>query len=129
MELKLAFEKQGGLIPVIAQDWKTNEVLMLAYVDTDALEQTQKTGKAHYYSRSKKRQWMKGESSGHTQEVKEILVDCDQDTLIYKVEQVGNAACHTGYRSCFFSRLTSEKTLVSDQSEKIFDPEEVYSAK
>ena len=129
MELQLDFEKQGGLLPVIAQDWETNEILMLAYVDSEALKATQETGKAHYYSRSKKRLWMKGESSGHIQEVKEILVDCDQDTLVFKIKQIGGAACHTGHRSCFFSRLTSEGTLISDTSEKVFDPDEVYSSK
>ncbi|MGK5091686.1 phosphoribosyl-AMP cyclohydrolase [Deltaproteobacteria bacterium TL4] len=127
MKLNLAFDKQEGLLPVIVQDEQSNEVLMLAYVDREALEQTQKTGKAHFYSRSKKRLWMKGESSGHIQEVQEILVDCDQDTLIYKVRQIGGAACHTGYRSCFHSRLSSENTLELNHCEKVFNPQDVYS--
>ena len=126
MELNLAFEKQGGLLPVIAQDWQSGEILMLAYVNPEALQKTQASGKAHYFSRSKQRLWMKGEESGHIQEVKEILVDCDQDTLIFKVHQQGGAACHTGYRSCFFSRMTPQGTLVPDQSEQVFDPEKVY---
>ena len=127
MKLELAFQKQEGLLPVIVQDWMTGEVLMLAYTDAEALKTTQQTGKAHYYSRSKQRYWMKGETSGHIQEVKEILVDCDQDTLVFKVYQQGGAACHTGHRSCFFSRLAGN-TLEHTGSPKVFNPAEVYGS-
>jgi len=109
--MKIDFEKNNGLIPVIVQDIDTNEVLMLAYMNEEALEKTLKTGYAHYFSRSRNRLWKKGESSGHTQEVKEILVDCDNDTILLKVKQNG-VACHTGRKSCFFTNLkTGEKVL------------------
>lgn len=100
---KLKFD-ENGLIPVIAQDVKTKEVLMLAYANREAIEKTIQTGLAHYWSRSRKKLWMKGETSGNVQKVVEIRVDCDGDTLLYMVEQIGNA-CHTGNRSCFFRRL------------------------
>jgi phosphoribosyl-ATP pyrophosphohydrolase/phosphoribosyl-AMP cyclohydrolase len=111
------FEKNGGLVPVIVQDVDTNEVLMLAYMNKEALELTQKTGYAHYFSRSRNKLWKKGESSGNTQEVKEILVDCDNDTILLKVKQNG-PACHTGRKSCFFTNLqTGEITM--DKEEEI----------
>lgn len=100
---RLKFD-ENGLIPVIAQDVKTREILMLAYANREAIEKTIRTGFAHYWSRSRKKLWMKGETSGNVQRVVEIRVDCDGDTLLYVVEQVGNA-CHTGNRSCFFRRL------------------------
>ncbi|MBF0286822.1 MAG: phosphoribosyl-AMP cyclohydrolase [SAR324 cluster bacterium] len=125
--MKLDFEKQNGLIPVIAQDSETQEVLMLAYVNEEAFEKTLETGKAHYYSRSRDKLWMKGESSGHTQEIKEILVDCDEDTLVFKIHQVGGAACHVGYNTCFYRRLEGDKTMTLTKTEKVFDPEKVYS--
>ena len=104
--------EKSDLVPVIAQDFQTNEVLMLAYMNEEALRKTLTSGKAHYYSRSKQRIWMKGESSGNIQYVKEIYVDCDNDTILLKIEQVGGAACHTGRRSCFFTKLdTSEIVL------------------
>ena len=109
------FEKNKGLVPVIVQDVDTNEVLMLAYMNKEALELTQKTGFAHYFSRSRNKLWKKGESSGNTQEVKEILVDCDNDTILLKVKQNG-PACHTGRKSCFFTKLqTGEKVLDKEQ--------------
>ncbi len=109
--MKVDFKKNGGLVPVIVQDVETNEVLMLAYMNEEALELTQKTGYAHYYSRSRNKLWKKGESSGHTQEVKEMLIDCDNDTILLKVKQNG-VACHTGRKSCFFTKLdTSEEIL------------------
>jgi phosphoribosyl-AMP cyclohydrolase len=108
------------LIPAIAQDWKTGEVLMLAYMNDEALAKTRETGKAHYYSRSRKKLWLKGESSGHFQLVKEIRIDCDQDAILLQIEQVGGA-CHTGYRSCFYR--TIDGIIVSD---RIFSPEDVY---
>lgn len=107
---KLDWEKQNGIIPVITQDYETNEVLMLAYMNKEALQLTLESGFAHYFSRSKQRLWKKGESSNHTQEVKSIRVDCDNDTLLLKVHQNG-VACHTGRRSCFFTDIqTGEKT-------------------
>jgi phosphoribosyl-ATP pyrophosphohydrolase/phosphoribosyl-AMP cyclohydrolase len=109
------FEKNGGLVPVIVQDVDSNEVLMLAYMNEEALNLTQKTGFAHYFSRSRNKIWKKGESSGNTQEVKEILVDCDNDTILLKVKQKG-VACHTGRKSCFFTKLdTKEKVLDKEQ--------------
>jgi len=108
------------LIPAIAQDWKTGEVLMLAYMNDEALAKTRETGKAHYYSRSRKKLWQKGESSGHFQLVKEIRIDCDQDAILLLIEQEGGA-CHTGYRSCFYR--TIDGIIVS---ERVFSPEDVY---
>lgn len=102
------FTKNNGLVPVIVQEFETNEVLMLAYMNEEALSLTQSTGFAHYFSRSKNRIWKKGESSGHTQEIKEILVDCDNDSLLIKVIQEG-VACHTGRKSCFYTNLESGK--------------------
>ena len=125
--VKPDFEKTGGLVPVIAQDWQTGEVLMLAYMNEEAWEKTLETGKVHYYSRSRQKIWLKGESSGHFQIVKEIRLDCDLDTLLIKVEQLGGAACHKGYCSCFFRRLKDGDLEVV--GEKIFDPEVVYGKK
>ncbi|MBA3027316.1 MAG: phosphoribosyl-AMP cyclohydrolase [Desulfobacteraceae bacterium] len=123
--IELDFDKIGGLIPAIAQDFKTGEVLMLAYVNRESWEATLATGKATYYSRSRKALWVKGETSGHVQWVKEIRIDCDNDTLLLKVDQVGGAACHTGYRSCFHQKVVNQSIVVD--GEKIFNPEEVYS--
>jgi len=109
-----------GLVPAIAQDADSGEVLMLAYVSPTALERTRETGEAHYYSRSRERLWRKGESSGHEQRVREIRVDCDADTLLYRVEQAGGA-CHTGHRSCFHRTVDGEHV-----GERVFDPGEVY---
>ena len=100
----LAFEKQGGLLPVIAQDESSGAVLMLAYANMEAVKKTQESGFAHYWSRSRNALWKKGESSGHLQKIVEVLVDCDEDTLLYKVQQSG-AACHTGEPTCFFRKL------------------------
>ena len=114
--IELDFKKSGGLIPAIAQDWKTNDVLMLAYINEESWNETLKSGKATYWSRSRNKLWKKGEESGNTQLVKEILVDCDLDTVIFKVEQIGGAACHEGYRSCFFRRLENgELTVVGER--------------
>jgi len=107
---KVDFDKQEGLIPVITQDSTTNEVLMLAYMNKQALELTLFTKIAHYFSRSRQRIWKKGESSGHIQKVKKIMLDCDGDTLLLKVEQTG-VACHTGRKSCFFTDLETNETL------------------
>jgi len=117
--LSLKFH-DGGLIPVIVQDEKTREILMMAYANEEAVNLTRSTGFAHYYSRSRKKLWKKGEESGHFQKVIRVLVDCDEDCLIYEVEQTG-AACHTGYQSCFYRTL--EGTTIG---KKVFDPEKVY---
>jgi len=118
------FEKNQGLIPVIVQDWKTGEVLMIAYMNAESWAKTQETGKACFWSRSRKKIWLKGETSGHVQIVKEVYLDCDNDALLLKVEQVGGAACHTGYRSCFYRRI--ENGRVESIGERVFDPKEVY---
>jgi len=109
-----------GLVPAIAQDAESGEVLMLAYADERALARTRETGRAHYYSRSREGLWKKGATSGHTQAVEEIRVDCDGDALLYLVDQEGGA-CHTGYRSCFHRTLEGETI-----GERVFDPESVY---
>jgi phosphoribosyl-AMP cyclohydrolase len=120
----LNFEKCGGLVPTIVQDFRTGEVLMLAFMNEKAWQETLKTGRATYWSRTRQELWVKGKTSGHVQSVKEILIDCDDDTVLLKVEQAGGAACHTGYRSCFFKKV--ERGSVRVVGEKIFDPEEVY---
>jgi phosphoribosyl-AMP cyclohydrolase len=122
--VELAFAKCGGLIPAIAQDAVTGDVLMLAYMNADAWRQTVATGVATYYSRSRRALWVKGQTSGHVQKVREIFIDCDRDTVLLKVEQVGGAACHTGHRSCFHLRLDGPGVIVVGQP--VFDPKEVY---
>ena len=122
--LMLDFDKAGGLVPAIAQDADTGEVLMLAWMNREAFEETLRTGRAVYYSRSRGKLWRKGEESGHVQEVREIYVDCDADTVLLKVEQVGGAACHEGYKSCFFRRLDGGELSVV--AERVFDPKAVY---
>jgi len=119
--LKINFEKNNGLIPVVVQDVNTNKVLMLAYMNQEAWDKTLETKKATYWSRSRNKLWMKGEESGNIQEVKEILIDCDDDTILLKVNQVGDSACHTGYQSCFYRDINGE---IKDK--KIFNPEEKY---
>lgn len=109
-----------GIIPVVVVDAHTREILMVAYADQEALNLTRKTGYAHYYSRSRKRIWKKGEESGHVQQVVRILVDCDEDTLLYEVKQTG-VACHTGHRSCFYRTIEGEEI-----APRVLDPEEVY---
>ena len=143
---KIDWDKQEGMVPVIVQDYKNNEVLMLAYMNKEALDLTLSTNFAHYFSRSRQRMWKKGESSGHTQEIKDIYMDCNNDTILIKVEQKG-VACHTGRKSCFFTHLKSGET-VSDievdltsaygvidtlyhtiQEKKSGDPQKSYTAK
>ncbi len=118
------FAKGDGLVPVIAQDAETKEVLMLAYMNRQAWEATLQTGKATYWSRSRNSLWLKGETSGHVQLVKDIFIDCDDDTILLHVRQLGDAACHTGYKSCFYRKIKdSDYEIVG---KKIFDPKEVY---
>jgi phosphoribosyl-AMP cyclohydrolase len=114
---------EGGLVPVVAVDARTREVLMVAYANGEALLLTRKTGFAHYYSRSRRKIWKKGEESGHLQRVARILVDCDGDTLLYEVEQAG-VACHTGHRSCFYRTLDGEEIEA-----RVLDPDEMYGKK
>lgn len=114
----------NGLVPAIVQDYKTNEVLMMAYMNSEALEKSLETGKAHYWSRSRQKLWCKGETSGHYQHIKSISMDCDCDALLLKVEQV-EAACHTGHYSCFYREL--EKNDLKETSEPVFDAEKVYT--
>ncbi len=116
----LTLKFADGLIPVIVQDAATKDVLMMAYANDEAVRLTKETGYAHYYSRSRKKLWKKGEESGHFQKVLRILTDCDEDCLVYEVEQTG-AACHTGYRTCFFRTLDGDVI-----GTKVFDPEKVY---
>ena len=123
--MELAFEKLGGLIPGIVQDHRTGEVLMLGYLNADALEQTQATGEVHFFSRSRNRLWKKGETSGHVLRLQEIRLDCDADALLFLVKPVGPGVCHEGYRSCFFRQLTSDGSS-RVIAERAFTPGEVY---
>ena len=118
------FAKGDGLVPAIVQDADSKEVLMMAYMNRESWETTLKTGKATYWSRSRKKLWLKGESSGHFQIIKAVFIDCDNDTILLQVKQLGEAACHTGYRSCFYRKLSGGDFVVV--GEKIFNPEEVY---
>jgi phosphoribosyl-AMP cyclohydrolase len=111
---------EDGLVPAVAQDAESGDVLMVAYVNEEALERTRESGRAHYYSRSRDELWEKGATSGHVQTIREIRVDCDADTLLYLVDQEGGA-CHTGYRSCFHRTIDGEYV-----GERVFDPDEVY---
>ena len=113
-----------GLIPAVVQDYKSGEVLMLAYMNREAWLKTLETGKATYWSRSRNELWIKGQSSGNVQIVREILIDCDVDTILLKIQQIGGAACHTGYRSCFFTKVVNGKTEII--GEPVFKPEDVY---
>jgi phosphoribosyl-AMP cyclohydrolase len=118
------FDKSGGLVPAIAQDADSGAVLMLAWMNREAYEETRRTGRAVYFSRSRNRLWRKGEESGHYQEVRDILIDCDADTILLKVHQIGGAACHEGYQSCFFRRVEDDEVKVI--AEKVFDPAKIY---
>lgn len=124
METLVDFGKTGGIVPAIAQDAATGEILMLAYMNEESFRETTRTGRACYFSRSRNRLWRKGEESGNVQEVVEVRIDCDRDAILLKVNQVGGAACHTGYRSCFY-RVLQNGSLRED-GVKVFDPEEVY---
>jgi len=118
------FDKSGGLIPAIAQDAATGQVLMLAWMNREAFEETVRTNRAVYFSRSRNKLWRKGEESGNVQEVQSIFVDCDADTVLLRVNQIGGAACHEGYPSCFFRELKGEALNVV--GERVFDPKVVY---
>lgn len=120
---QLKFDEKG-LIPAIAQDAETGEVLMVAYMNKESLKETFEKKLCSYWSRSRQKFWIKGETSGHTQEVQEIITDCDKDTLLIKVKQNGGA-CHTGYRSCFSWKITDEGTI-KEEGTKVFDPDSVY---
>jgi len=121
--IKINFNKSDGLVPVIAQDSKSQEILMLAYANEEAIDLTLSTGYAHYFSRSRNKIWKKGESSGHTQKIDEIRIDCDEDSIIYKIIQKGGA-CHTGYYSCFYRKLDKQGLHISGK--KVFNPQTIY---
>ena len=118
------FAKGDGLVPAIVQDAETKEVLMMAYMNNESWKATLQTGKATYWSRSRQKLWLKGEESGHFQIIKDIFIDCDNDTILLQVKQLGEAACHTGYKSCFYRKLNGEDFVVVGA--KIFNPKEVY---
>jgi phosphoribosyl-AMP cyclohydrolase len=118
------FGKGGGLLPAIAQDADSGQVLMLAWMNQEAYEETLRTGRAVYFSRSRNKLWRKGEESGNVQQVREVFLDCDADTILLKVHQIGGAACHEGYASCFFRRIKDGS--VETVSERLFDPQKVY---
>jgi phosphoribosyl-AMP cyclohydrolase len=122
----LDFEKTA-LIPAIAQDAETGEVLMMAWMNREAFEETIRTGRACYFSRSRNKLWRKGEESGNVQEVRDVYIDCDEDTILLKVKQVGKAACHEGFVSCFFRKLQGDEWQVI--GERVFDPKVVYKKK
>jgi phosphoribosyl-AMP cyclohydrolase len=121
----LDFDKAGGLVSAIAQDAATGEVLMIAWMNKEAFEETVRTKRAVYFSRSRKKLWRKGEESGNVQEVRDIFVDCDNDAVLLKVNQIGGAACHEGFKSCFFRRIEADGSLAT-QGERVFDPQKVY---
>ena len=118
--------KKTALIPVITQDEQTGDVLMLAYMNEDAYAETLRTGRICYWSRSRQKLWRKGAESGNVQELRSIYFDCDADTLLVKVNQIGGAACHEGYRSCFFRKIDPQTRAVSVEGERVFDPAQVY---
>jgi phosphoribosyl-AMP cyclohydrolase len=124
LTLKPDFSKHNGLIPAVVQNADNGKVLMLAYMNELAWDRTVETGKAHYWSRSRQKLWLKGEESGHVQLVREIFLDCDLDTILLKVEQIGGAACHTGYETCFYRRYEGDHLQVVEPP--VFDPKEVY---
>ncbi len=121
------FSKGDGLVPAIAQDADTGDVLMMAYMNAESYAETLATGRAVYFSRSRQKLWRKGEESGHVQEVRGIYLDCDADTILLRVHQVGGAACHTGYKSCFYRQVAPDGLKVV--GERVFDPQQVYGKK
>ncbi|HTC67544.1 MAG TPA: phosphoribosyl-AMP cyclohydrolase [Candidatus Acidoferrum sp.] len=125
--MKIAFEKYDGLVPAIVQDHATGDVLMLGFMNEEALAETQRTRQAVFFSRSRNRLWRKGESSGHVLKVLELRVDCDADTLLLRVQAIGPGACHEGYRSCFFRRLEDDGTATVTE-DRAFDPSKIYDS-
>ena len=123
--IELDFSKGDGLLPAIAQDYKSGKILMLAYINKASWEKSIETGEVHYWSRSRQEIWHKGATSGHVQKIREVYADCDNDTVLFKVEQLGGAACHTGFESCFHKKI-DKKGKVTIVGERIFDPEKVY---
>lgn len=123
--IELDFSKGNGLLPAIVQDVRSGRVLMLAYISQTSWEKTLETGEAHFWSRSRQELWHKGGTSGHIQKVKEIWADCDDDTVLFKVDQIGGAACHLGYESCFHKKVDHDGN-VSIVDKKVFDPDQVY---
>ncbi len=122
--ISLDFEKSGGLIPAITQDYQSGEILMLGFINREAFEKTLSTGHATYWSRSRQELWTKGLTSGNIQVIREIRIDCDNDAVLYKVEQIGGAACHTGHRSCFYKKVENGNITITGKA--LFDPKEVY---
>jgi phosphoribosyl-AMP cyclohydrolase len=125
ISVNIDFDKAGGLVPAIIQDHRTGDVLMLGFMNSDSLAETQRSGEAVFFSRSRNKLWKKGESSGHVLKVREIRVDCDADALLVRVEAVGPGVCHEGYRSCFFRKLETDGTAEITE-ERTFAPEKVY---
>ncbi|NQU14107.1 MAG: phosphoribosyl-AMP cyclohydrolase [Desulfobacteraceae bacterium] len=123
--IELDFSKGSGLIPAIVQDFRSGKVLMLAYINQASWDKTLETEEAYYWSRSRQELWHKGETSGHVQKIREIYADCDNDTVLFKVEQVGGAACHTGHETCFYRQVSRDGSFM-EVGQKIFDPEKVY---
>jgi phosphoribosyl-AMP cyclohydrolase len=122
--IQLDFDKLNGLVPAVIQDARSGEVLMVGFMNAEAWQATLKSGRATFYSRSRRSLWVKGETSGNIQKVKEIWIDCDDDTVVLKVEQIGGAACHTGHRSCFHKKVSNGSTRIV--GEPVFDPRKVY---
>jgi phosphoribosyl-AMP cyclohydrolase len=116
----------NGLIPAIAQDDKTGEILMMAWMNRESLEETVRTSRAVYFSRSRKKIWRKGEESGNVQEVKSVHIDCDADAILLRITQIGGAACHTGHRSCFFREVVDDGNVYKEKDDVMFDPKAVY---
>ncbi|HTQ61083.1 MAG TPA: phosphoribosyl-AMP cyclohydrolase [Candidatus Solibacter sp.] len=125
-KLTIDFDKAGGLVPVIIQDERSGDILMLGFMNSVSLAETQRSGEVVFFSRSRNKLWKKGESSGHVLKVREIRVDCDADALLVRVEAIGPGVCHEGYRSCFFRKLDSDGTAAII-AEKTFDPSTIYS--
>ena len=124
--MQLDFEKGGGLLPAVVQEAGTGKVLMLGFMNAEALQKTLATGNVTFFSRSRNRLWVKGESSGHVLKLREVLVDCDDDALVVIAEQLGPGTCHEGYRSCFFRRIQGDELVEAEP--RVFDPEAVYGS-
>ena len=125
--LELDFKKMDGLVPAIVQDYKTNKVLMLGFMNKEAWQKTLETGKVHYFSRTRNKLWLKGETSGNFQIVKDIFIDCDNDTVLIKADQVGKVACHEGYETCFFKKIDGREVKIVEKV--LIDPKKLYGGK